>query len=321
VTLPATSRPAKATGSAIHRRPVALVLLALLSLVWGVHWVVVKEGLHYFPPLTYAVLRIGSGLLTMIVILVPGRTLRLPPSQDVPIILSVALFQIAAGVLIMNFALQAVPAGRSSVLVYTMPLWVALLLWLGFRVTPRRAELLGMALGVGGILILVNPSVIDWSVPGEVAGTFALIVDGILWAGVTIHIRRHVWRASPLALQPWMLLTALVPVTVAALLFEPGASVHWEPAAVLILIYSGPLATAFAFWASQSITRSLGSLSSATGFLATPIVGLVAGAMLLGESLGPADLAGFGLVVVGIAAATLVPANRGIAVDGEPAPA
>ena len=42
--------------------------------------------------------------------------------------LSVGLGQVVAGVLIMNIALQVVPAGRSSVLYYTMPLWVALIL-------------------------------------------------------------------------------------------------------------------------------------------------------------------------------------------------
>ncbi len=286
------------------------MLLALLSLVWGVHWVVVKEGLHYFPPLTYAALRIGTGLLTLLVILGPSRNLRRPPRADFPIIASVAILQIAAGILIMNFALQVVPAGRSSVLVYTMPLWVAVLLWLGFRVPPRRAEVLGLALGVIGIVILVNPSVIDWGRPAEVGGTVALVIDAMLWGVVTIHIRRHTWRSTPLDLQPWMLLTALVPVLVAALLFEPGAPIHWDVGAVLVLLYSGPLATAFAYWASQSITRSLGPISSAMGFLATPIVGLVAGALILGEKLELADLAGFGLVILGIAAATLVPTRR-----------
>ena len=285
----------------------------LLSLVWGVHWVVVKEGLRYFPPLTYASLRLATALLTMLAILAPGRHLRRPPREDAPVILSVALLQMAAGVLIMNFALQAVPAGRSSVLVYTMPLWVAALLWLRFRAAPRRNELLGLALGVVGIVILVNPSVIDWGVPAELAGTLALVGNGVLWAIVTIHIRRHHWRSSPLELQPWMLLVALLPVLAATLLVEPGRAIRWGPAAVGVLLYSGPLATAFAFWASQSITRSLGPISSAMGFLATPVVGLLAGALLLHEQLGLADLAGFGLVLGGIAATTLLPAREGAA--------
>ena len=295
------------TPSAVHSRKAALTLLFLLSLVWGVHWAVVKKGLDYMPPLTYAALRLAAGLLTMLAILGAKRRIRRPPRSDLPIVLSVGLAQIGAGVLIMNLALQAVPAGRSSVLLYAMPLWVAVLMWLFFRVKPRRNETIGLVLGLGGILVLVNPSVINWGVPAELLGTLALIFNAILWAGVTIHIRRHTWASSPLDLQPWMLLVALIPVAVAALLLEPGRAIHWDIATVLVLLYSGPIATAFANWASQSITRSLGPLTSAMGFLAIPVVGLVAGAVFLQESLGPIDLAGFALVLAGIAATSLVP--------------
>jgi drug/metabolite transporter (DMT)-like permease len=302
---PVTGEP---KASAVHSRTAALVLLLVLSFVWGVHWVVVKQGLHYIPPLTYAALRLLTALLTMIAVLGIRGRLKRPPRADVPIVLSVATFQIAAGVLIMNFALQAVPAGRSSVLVYAMPLWVAALMWLVFRVRPRRNELLGLFLGLTGLVVLVNPSVIDWGIPAELVGTLALIANGILWAGVTIHIRRHTWLSTPLDLQPWMLLVALVPVGAAAIVLEPGREIHWELATVLVLLYSGPLATAFANWASQSITRSLGPLASAMGFLATPVVGLVAGAVILHESLGLIDVAGFAMVLVGIGAASLIPA-------------
>lgn len=298
----------EATGSPVHSRSAALVLLALLALVWGVHWVVVKQGLRDMPPLTYGAFRMIGGLLTMVAILGVQRKLVRPPKEDYPIIASVSLLQIAAGVLIMNFALQAVPAGRSSVLLYAMPLWVAVLLWVFFRITPRRNEAIGLVMGLTGILILVNPTVIDWGVPLELAGTLALVVNGILWAGVTIHIRRHTWRSTPLLLQPWMLLVASVPIVGSALLLEQGREVNWGLPLVLALLYSGPLATAFANWASQSITRSLGPLASAMGFLATPVVGLAAGALVLQEPLGPIDLAGFGLVLAGIAATSLLPA-------------
>jgi drug/metabolite transporter (DMT)-like permease len=302
-------RPAP-TASAVHSRRAALVLLVLLALVWGVHWVVVKQGLNYLPPLTYGAFRMLGGLLTMVAILGVQRRIKRPPRHDLPIIASVSLLQIAAGVLIMNFALQAVPAGRSSVLLYAMPLWVALLLWAFFRTPPHRNEAVGLVLGLGGILILVNPTVIDWGIPLELAGTLALVVNGILWAAVTIHIRRHTWLSTPLDLQPWMLLTASVPIVLAALLLEQGREIRWEVPAILALLYSGPLATAFANWASQSITRSLGPLASAIGFLATPVVGLVSGAVLLGESLGLLDLVGFGLVLGGIAITSLIPAAR-----------
>jgi drug/metabolite transporter (DMT)-like permease len=304
---PGHGTPAGQGTPGVHSHTAALVLLVLLSLVWGVHWVVVKIGLDYMPPLTYAALRVVTGLATVVALLgVQGR-LRLPPRPDLSIVASVGLVQVAGGILIMNLALQVVPAGRSSVLVYTMPLWVGVLLWIFFHVRPRRNDVIGLALGIAGLLLLLNPAVIDWSVPGELAGTLALLLNAVLWAAVTIHVRRHTWVSTPLDLQPWQLLVALVPLAVAALLLEPNAVVNWQPITVLVLLYSGPVATAFATWASQSITRSLGPQASATGFLAVPVVGLISGAIVLGEKLGPVDILGFATVLAGVALTSLLP--------------
>jgi drug/metabolite transporter (DMT)-like permease len=303
------TRPQPA-GGAVHSRAAALVLLFLLSIVWGAHWVVVKIGLDYMAPFTFAVLRVAAGLATLVVLLGVRRRLRVPARSDLPIVFSVGLAQIAVGVLVMNLALQVVAAGRSSVLLYTMPLWVALLLAIVFRVRPRRSEIVGLVLGIAGLAALINPTAIDWGAAGELLGTLGLLLNAVIWAAVTIHVRRHRWTQTPLELQPWQLLVALVPLVVLALVLEPGLQIRWEPAVVLVLLYSGPLATAFANWASQSITRSLGSQASATGFLAVPVVGLASGALILREALGIADIVGFGLVLAGIAATSLLPGGE-----------
>jgi drug/metabolite transporter (DMT)-like permease len=299
-------------GTAVHSHAAALALLALLTLIWGVHWAVVKTGLDYMPPLTYASLRVATGLATMIGLLAAQGRLRRPDRANLPIMASVGLGQIGAGVAIQVLALQVVPAGRSAVLLYTMPLWVAVLLALGFRLCPSRPELVGLILGLTGLAALLNPAVIDWQSPVELLGTLGLLLNSVIWAGVTIHVRRHRWTQAPLDLQPWMLLLALVPLVVMAVLLEPGRVIRWEPTTIGILLYSGPLATAFAYWASQAITRSLGAQASGTGFLATPVVGLVAGAVLLGESLGVADVIGFVLILGGVGVTTLLPARRGV---------
>jgi drug/metabolite transporter (DMT)-like permease len=307
-------------GVAAHGRTAALGLLVLLTLIWGFHWVVVKVGLDYIPPFTFAVFRVGLALVTFIALLgVQGR-LRRPDRANTPIILSVGLGQIAAGVGLQVLALQVVDAGRSAVLLYTMPLWVAVLLAVAFGIRPRRNEAIALVLGIAGLAALLNPAVVDWSSSTELLGTVGLLVNAVIWAAVTIHVRRHRWTQSPVELQPWMLLLALLPLALLMLAFEPGRAIRWEPITFLVLLYSGPLATAFAFWASQAITRSLGAQVSATGFLATPVVGLVSGAIVLGESLGPVDLVGFALILAGIGMASLV-APRGpvsAAVPGGP---
>ena len=315
---PSSSTPAD-REPAVHSHTAALVLLALLTLIWGVHWSVVKTGLEYMPPLTYASLRVLTGLMTLVALLAAQRRLRMPDRANVPIIASVGLGQIGAGVAIQVLALQVVSAGRSAVLLYTMPLWVAVLLALVFRVRPTRPELIGLVLGIVGLAALINPAVIDWSSPVELVGTIGLLLNAVIWAAVTIHVRRHTWTQAPLDLQPWMLLLALVPLAILALVLEQGRSIQWEPITFAILLYSGPLATAFAYWASQAITRSLGAQASGTGFLATPVVGLVAGSVLLGEALGVADVIGFTLILVGVGVTTFMPAPGRVVVAGEPA--
>ena len=58
-------------------------------------------------------------------------------------------------------------------------------------------------------------------------------------------------------------------------------------------LYAGPLATGFAFWASQTIARALPPTVTAMGMLLTPVIGLTASALFLGEAIGPLDLLGF----------------------------
>ena len=162
-------------------------------------------------------------------------------------------------------------------------------------------------MGIVGLIVLLNPAVVDWGATGELVGTAELLLNAILWAAVTIHVRRHRWTQSPLDLQPWQLLVALVPLAILALAVEHGDGIVWGPVTILVLLYSGPLATAFATWASQSVTRSLGPQASATGFLAVPVVGLLSGWLILGEALGPVDVLAFGLVLGGVGIASMAP--------------
>ena len=296
--------------AAVNSRRTALILLALLSVIWGVHWAIVKVGLDYVPPITYAASRVAIALALLVVLLgVQGR-LRMPDRSNLSIILSIGLVQVAAGVVLQNLALQVVDAGRSAVLVYTMPLWVAVILVIAFRTRPTRYELIGLVLGIGGLVLLLNPATIDWNKPGEIAGALGLLLNAVLWAAVTIHIRRHRWTQSPLDLQPWQLLAALIPLAILAIGVEHGEGIRWEPATLLFLLYSGVLATAFAVWATQAITRTLGPQASATGFLAIPVVGLLSGWLFLGETLGPLDLLGFGLVLGGVAVTSFLVPRR-----------
>jgi drug/metabolite transporter (DMT)-like permease len=281
-----------------------LFLLAL-ALVWGLHWPVAKVGLQYLPPLTYSALRAVGGLLTLVVLLAWRGGLRLPDRRDLPVVVSMGLGMMAAGFVLMNLALEVVQAGRSSILYYTLPLWVALMQFPRLLAGGVARQLVGLAIGLFGMALLLNPWAIDWGASGELIGSAGLILSAVIAAAVTIHVRHHVWHGTPLSLEPWQLLLALVPVTAAALLLEGGRPIDWQPTAVGTVLYSGVLATALAYWMSQSIARALTPLATTMGLLAVPVVGLTSSALLLGEPLTLMDVAGAAVTFVGIAIVSL----------------
>jgi drug/metabolite transporter (DMT)-like permease len=295
------------------------LLLICLALVWGIHWPVAKIGLRDLPPFTYGTFRVATGLAVIVAILVARRGLRLPSRQDLPIVVSVGIGQMAAGIVLMNLALPLVAAGRSAILVYTMPLWVALIQINTLRAGGAAGRLLaGLAVGLVGITMLLDPQGINWESPGQLLGSAGLLLSAILWAVTTIHVRRHRWQGTPLDLMPWQLLIAFLPLVLAAVVLEAGRTIHWEPTAIAAVLYSGPLATALAFWLSQSISRSLSPLATTVGFLAVPVVGLVSASIMLGEPLTLLDFVGAATTFLGIVVVSVASANSPAAATGHP---
>jgi drug/metabolite transporter (DMT)-like permease len=282
-------------------------LLLCLALIWGTHWPVSKIGLRDLPPFTYGTLRVVTGVATLAVLLAFRRGLRLPSRQDLPVVFSVGLGQMATGIILMNLALSMISAGRASVLYYTMPLWVALIKFRDLRAGGAKRQLAGLLLGLGGIVVLLNPAAINWSSNGVLLGSAALLFSAFCWALVTIHLRAHKWHGTTLELEPWQLLVALAPIVAAALAVEWGRPIHWEPTAIAAILYSGPLATAVAYWLSQSISRSLSPFAATMGFLAVPVVGLASSAIMLGEPITVLDFLGAAATFLGIVVISVSP--------------
>jgi drug/metabolite transporter (DMT)-like permease len=246
-----------------------------------------------------------------------GR-LRRPPRADWPIIVSYGLLAVGLGIVMMNLALPFISAGRSSILAYTIPLWVVPVMALLARTLPTRQEAVGLVLGMLGLALLLNPAAIDWGAEGALLGSLLLVLGSMGAALALVHVRLHPWTSTPFDTQIWQLLVALVPILVLMLLLERdtlGES-RWDLPTALAVLYSGPLATAFAFWASQMIVKELGPLTTGIGYLGAPAVGVVAGILVLGETVGLLDIAGIAITVAAIVVVLLARRPRGAGRQG-----
>jgi drug/metabolite transporter (DMT)-like permease len=293
-----TTVPASRSAPLTHGQ--AYALLALVVFVWGANWPTMKMGLHHITPLWFAAARFWMGSLCLFALLAVQGRLALPSRRDLPVLLSVGLTQMALFQPTVNFGLSHVTAGRGAVLVYTTPLWVVpgAMLFLGEKIGALKW--VGVALGLAGVGVLFNPLGLDWTNRDVVIGSLLLMFAAMIWGIAVLHIRGHKWHLSPLQMTPWQLLLAAMLVTPVALTFEGDASPDWSPQLIYALVYNGPIATAFAFWVSTSISRALPAVTSSLSFLAVPAMGILLSLLSLGEVPDLTLLGGFGLILGGV---------------------
>jgi drug/metabolite transporter (DMT)-like permease len=293
------------TNQGVVGQRAAWILLAAVVLFWGVNWPVMKYGLHYVPPLTFAALRLIMGAIVLAAVAAWRHELRLPHREDWPLVLGVGLLQMAAFMGLINVGLQYVPAGRSAILAYTTPLWVVPLavLWLGEALTTLR--IVGLVLGMIGVAVLFNPFAFDWHDPKTLLGNGMLLFAALLWAILIVKVRGHRWKGSPLSLMPWQLMVAACAMAPFIYLFEDVRTIQWGEPLGWVLLYNGPIATAFCFWAMISVTRALPAITTSLSLLCVPVVGYVSASLVLGEAVTLTNSLGFALILGGLIFATV----------------
>ena len=102
----------------------AYAVFALLVLIWGLNWPIMKIVVQLMPPIWFVVARLALGSICLFAVLVATGRLAKPTRADWPVIWSVSFFQMYVFMALTAIGLQFVPAGRSAILSYTSPLWV-----------------------------------------------------------------------------------------------------------------------------------------------------------------------------------------------------
>ena len=211
------------------------------------------------------------------------------------------------------------PAAHAAVLMPgSLPLWTALIaVWLlGERLTPARAA--GLALIVGGDLLVGGSSLVQAFEGGDVwKGDLLFLGAGICWSTYGVLCRR--WRVAPLdatlAIALGCLLT-YVPVYALAVLTGAVPSglgaASWREVAFQAM-YQGGFAMLIAGLAFTQVVATFGPVRTTMLTAVVPALSALAAVPLLGEALSPAALGG----LVGVTAGLLLGLR---APEAQPAP-
>jgi drug/metabolite transporter (DMT)-like permease len=286
-----------------------LLLLAGLSLVWGMNWPAMKFVLADVPVLTFRSLCLWiTGPTLLLLARLGGERIGIPRREWVPLLLAsfcnVTLWYFGTGM-----GVSLIPAGRAALLAYTMPVWVALFSAVLLREHLGMRRFAGLLLGMAGVAVLLAPDVAAFR--AAPLGAFYVLLAAAGWATGTVTMKAVRFTRSVAQMTGWQLIIGGSPIVLAALWHDPPPHLLSLPGDTqLVLVYIIILPMIFGQWAWFKTLDRLPGTVAAIGSLAVPIVGLLSSALLLGEPLGPNEIAALVLVVVALVLVLFAPAPR-----------
>ncbi|PLX71881.1 MAG: EamA family transporter [Azoarcus sp.] len=285
-------------------RPARLAVLALLlmSLIWGYNWVVMKQVISYVDPFDFSAIRtLLAAAVLFIVVVIARRPLRpVAPRQ----LLLLGLLQTATFSALIQWALVSGGAGKTAILVYTMPFWLMPLAWwlLGERV--RGVQWIATAVAAFGLLLILDP----WSMTGSVMGNVLAVGGGLTWALSTVVAKRmrRDHDFDLLSMTAWQMLFGALALCVVALLV-PSRPIDPTPYFFGALFFNAVFATGLAWLLWLYVLQKLPAGVAGLSALGIPLIGALAGWIELGERPSTNEFSGMALIVVALALTSLWP--------------
>lgn len=274
-------------------------------MILGYNWVVMKIGLRYAQPFTFAALRTFLGALVLFALLAVLRRPMKPQALRPMVVFSLLYTTIPVG--LSMWALETGGAGRVSVLTYIMPFWLLIMAWLFLGEHLRGLQWPALCMAFAGLLLVMSP----WRIHG-LASSLMAMGTGLSLAASTIVAKRLYGREEIdlLSFTTWQLLLGSLPLIVISALAWHGPP-EWTSAFTCALIYNVVPATAIASCLWLYCLGVLRAGDAGFGTLLVPVFGVVTAWIQLGERPPAGEAVGMALIVTALAVLTLREALAG----------
>lgn len=279
-------------------------LILLITSLWGYGWVPMKTGLNYMGPAMFTALRFMVGAITLLIVVFLMK-LGLPKKRYWKHLFLVGLLQTAAVFLLVMYGLNLVDAGKSSVLLYSMPLWSSILAVPYLKEKLTWKQLTGLFLGMIGLLIILGWDI--WSMQDAlvVSGELLIILASVIWAISNIYFRLHLAALPKVQSSAYQMTFGAIVLLVFAVIAEWGEPVMINASSLYDVIYSGVIASALCFTVWYLVLSKINMVTATIATLLVPVFGLFFSALLLAEEITLSVIVGAGFIIYGIIRAQL----------------
>jgi drug/metabolite transporter (DMT)-like permease len=270
-------------------------LFCLVSVIWGASFLLIAESLDSLTPGMVTLLRVSLGAVTLWVLrLASARGQSLDP-QDRGRVAMLGMIWVAIPFTLFPLAQQWVNSAVAGLLNGATPVLVAVVAALFLRVVPKGMQLLGLALGFAGILLISLGSASEGS--SEAQGV-ALIVLATVCYGFAFAI------APPLQAKYGAIVLMSNVLAVATVAVIPFGLVNldengWAADSLVAIFILGSVGTGLAYWIMSTLVGRVGSLRSSFITYLIPVISLILGVVLRGDSVTALALVGTPITLAG----------------------
>jgi drug/metabolite transporter (DMT)-like permease len=279
----------------------ALPRIALLALIWGSAFLWIKLADRGFSPVEVTLARLALGAAVLFAIVLARREAVPRPARLWAHIAVAALFANAVPYLLFAVAEQTVDSATAGIINATTPLWtVVLALAVRHQKTVTSWQAAGLMVGFAGAVLIFTP----WRTTSGLtsAGALECLAASVSYAVSYIYMDKFLARRglSATVLSACQLAAAAVMLAIALAVTGVRAP-HVTAVSVAAIAVLGILGTGFAYVLNYQIITSEGATVASTVTYLLPVVAIVLGVLVLGESVTVTVLAGIALVLAGVA--------------------
>jgi len=280
-----------------------LLAFGIIYFVWGSTFLAIRVGVREVPPFLFAAMRFfiaGSALYGWL----RWKGVASPSAREwlSASLLAVLIFVGDYGLLF--WAEQRVPSGIAAVMLATIPVFMALaeILFLKTQQLTLRLSL-ALLIGIGGVAVLVSRSLGFGERAIDSAGAIALLVASVNWSVASVLTRKLPLPSSkPMSAGAQMFVGGTF-LTIAGGLLGEFRGFHVEAvsqSAWFALVYLIVAGSIIAFTAYVWLLHHESPTRVGTYAYVNPVVAVMVGYFLGGESVGPRTLLGTLLVLVSV---------------------
>ena len=286
---PAESRPRPIDD---QFTPTDWSLFVAVATIWGSSFLFIDIGLDALPPGVITLMRVGLGALALVA--VPRR--RIPvEAGDRRRVTALSIVWVAVPFTLFPIAEQHISSAVAGLLNGGTPIFAAIFAVVLFEQRTRGAQLLGIAIGFVGVVLVSLPSIGDGS--SEALGV-ALVVAATVCYGLAVTIAAPLQqRYGSVNLMAKVLALATIWTAPYGLWQMNDAS--WEAGPVLAVVVLGVLGTGVAFALMGNLVGRVGSTRASFITYLIPAVALVLGVAFRGDDVVALELVGIVFVIAG----------------------